>query len=350
MANSFHPKLQPALFTGLVLKKIESVIVHSSMKQHFKTEMYSRDPSSIRKYLNYFEKTSLDLFKPKNSSDKELRWTKLSDSHFLYERPTPYTPISIFKESFENPLKTLNVHVMPFHKSYKNGKQGFKKAKRAILYFHGWGRSSFTIEQLWQFKLFQHAYHADIYAPELPYHHNRNPRGFSGQGFLDADPVRTIEAFRQATIEGCSILSELTLQYDSVAMIGVSLGGHISVMINLLDLFPNEPLFTISCLVGSPLKSNFKNLTISPNLLQAMKNREVMEALTILDFNKIPVKRINDHHFLFGGKYDSLISPESVLNLGKHLKAKTYLVPSGHFTFPVLFPYILHKIAKWPDS
>ena len=323
-------------------KKTESFLINLSIKHHYKKQEYSRDLSSATKYLNYFKHTSLQLFLPVKRKfnipmDKSIR---IGTDHYSISFPTPYNPVPLFDEDFQadKKLHETILHYFPYNK---------KRTSRALIYFHGWGRDSFFVEKQFQFRIFQKAYKADIYALELPYHHNRNPRGFSGQGFLDSDVVRTIEAFRQATIEGYYIYQYLNKIYDDVGAIGVSLGAHILTMFNFLL---NQDMFSLICLVGSPLKLNMRNLSISPNMLRSMKEKDVVSALTLLDFNKIPVKHYNKCQFLFGGKFDLIITPQSVINLGRHIKSKTYMVPTGHFTFPLYFPHICSKIAHWPKN
>ncbi|MHA1983449.1 MAG: hypothetical protein ACW967_03765 [Candidatus Hodarchaeales archaeon] len=331
------------------LKRAESFIISLSIKQHYKQVGYIRDADSTRKYLNYFKHTSLKLFLP---TTKEFKINtdnvvSLAPDHYVIQFPSPYYPVPIFEEDYKKdiPLHKAKLHYFPY-----NIKKRKSRSSRALMYFHGWGRGSFGVEKQFQFKLLQKAYKTDIFAIELPYHHTRNPKPlttFSGQGFLDSDVVRTIEAFRQGTIESYYLYKFLHGIYPEVGAVGVSLGAHILTMLNLLI---DHNMFSLTCLVGSPMKDNIRNLKISPNMLHSIKNREVIQAMSILDFNKIEIKHYNEHQYLFGGRFDSIIAPHTVKKLGKHMKSKTFIVPTGHFTFPLYLPIIVNRIARWPKN
>ncbi|MFW9928104.1 MAG: alpha/beta fold hydrolase [Candidatus Thorarchaeota archaeon] len=327
------------MFSEVVVKKSEAFIINMSMKSHYRKREYVHDDETLRNYLKYFTKTPLKLFLPEKDPGKKIieKFKNLSNNKKTISFSTPFNPVPLFKDEYsaDKELKKVKVHFFPNKK---------RKSKRAIIYLHGWGRDSFRFEEQFQFRIFQNAYHADIYALELPYHHSRNPRGFSGQGFLDGDPIRTIEGFRQATIEAYYLYNILKEVYENVGIIGVSLGAHIVIMFNLVL---KKPIFSLACLVGSPLRENLKNLKISPNLLQILHRKEVIKILTLLDFNKITVKYVNESAYLFGGKFDIIIAPKTVINLGKHIRSKTYILPVGHFTFPLYFPLIVKRIAYW---
>ena len=322
-----------------ILKRGESLVVHASVKNHFKRQLYYRDAQSIKEYLRNFEKTSIKHFLP--ISEPHLldydAITRLTRKYQILSFPSPFKPLEPFDRDYEEVLQRTKVHFFPFN--------GRKRKNRSLIYFHGWGRPNFEIEKRFQFPIFQYTYKADIFAVELPYHLSRNPRGFSGQGFMDGDPVRTIEGFRQATSEGIALYKILRTGYEEVGLCGVSLGGHIVTMLTLLI---KGTQFSLACLVGTPIRDNLVQLSISPNLVHSMKSKIVLETLSILDFSKIkPRNSKNRNFYLFGGKFDSIILPKTVLRLGKHLQANTYFVPTGHFTFPIALPYICTRIAKW---
>lgn len=196
---------------------------------------------------------------------------------------------------------------------------------------------------MWHFRIFQLIYNADIFAIELPYHMSRNPVGFSGQGFLDKDPIRTVEAFRQSIIESMYLYKGLRTIYDDVGISGISLGGHIA---SYIGMFIKEDIFLLPCLAGTPFSQNLKNLRISPNLLNYVRKNNIHLYLKVLDFTNFKTTK-KEKEFLFGGRFDSIIDSKTVLRLGKHLQCKTFIVPTGHFTFAFFLPYITTKIAKW---
>ncbi len=318
----------------------ENTLLLSVVKSHHHDQLYHRDPQEIDEYLALFRAHGLRLFQ---APRVKLPFSEklLAEKRLIMSFPTPYEPLEAFKKDFNSTpsLHRMIVHYFPY-KSRKNS----EGRRRVLIYLHGWGRPSLMAERLWHFPSFQRAYHCDVFALELPYHMSRNPGGFSGQGLLDSDPMRTLEGFRQAIIESLVLYRHLKRWYD-VGFLGVSLGGHLLIIINYLL---QEDFFGIAALVGSPLKENLKKLRISPNLLKSLRNEKVSKALSILDFNKIPVKHRNSNFYLFGGKHDPIIGLHTVLNLGKHLRCPTYILPTGHFTFSFFLPFVTMKIVHWP--
>ncbi len=328
------------MLTELFYRKSESLLIYNAVKSHLKEKTYFRNGNSTKIYLNAFLKHRNNFLPhswPKNPFIADVI-TNRRHSHKIITFKSPYTPLPPFDKDYlkEDVLHHVNVHFYPENDS--------DVPQKALIYLHGWGKNSFVAEEQWHFRIFKNTYKADIFAMELPYHHNRNPGGFSGQGFLDADPVRTLEAFRQATIETIFLYQILKNAYQDVGVAGISLGGHIATM---TDLVLEDDFFNLIALAGTPIVRNLKKLRISPNLMYTIKNKEVQKIFSVLDFKTFPNKREKTRTYLFGGKFDSIISPQTVVELGKHLKCPTYLVPTGHFTFALYLPIITKKIAKW---
>ncbi len=319
----------------------ETTLLLSVLRSHDKSIRYLRSSEDIKRYANVFQDLGIRAFLPS-------RWTIPVDDSLLQNKPlrvtfsTPYEPLEPFRDEF---MKTQELHdvVVHYHPYSRLKNSHVSPKRRLLIYLHGWGRPSLQAERLWHFPILQRAYHADILAFELPYHMSRNPDGFSGQGLLDGDPVRTLEGFRQAVIEAMTLYHSLKEQRD-VGFFGISLGGHLLVMINLLL---QEDFFGLAALVGSPLKENLRRLKISPNLLKSLKDHETARLMSVLDFNQIPVKHQNSRFYLLGGKHDPIIDPTTVLNLGKHLRCPTFIVSSGHFTFSLFLPYITKQLVHW---
>ncbi len=332
---------------GILLNRIvrmsETTLMLSVLRSHQQSMRYVRSSEAIERYVKDFHDRNLDAFLP-SRWNIPLDETMLQGERLRITYPTPYEPLRSFRDDY---MKTPELHHVVAH-YYPHSRRhhdisGNTSRQRLLIYLHGWGRTSLLAEQLWHFSILQRTYHADILALELPYHMSRNPGGFSGQGLLDGDPVRTLEGFRQAIIEAMTLYQVLK-KTRQVGFVGISLGGHLLVMINLLL---HEDFFALAALVGSPLKENLQRLQISPNLLRSLQDRDVARLMSILDFTQIPVKHHNSKFYLVGGKHDPIISPRTVLNLGRHLRCPTYILPSGHFTFSLFLPYITKKMIHW---
>ena len=323
------------------LKRIEIFLILNAIKSHSLKSFYSREQNNIENYFSSLNKRdlyiSLDKLPDLKENLKKLNFD--SKSGFSFSFKSPYRPNPYFKTSWEEMKNFQDVKVHYFPYKHKNK----KKNNRALIYIHGWGKGSLLGERLWHFRIFQRSYKADIFAIELPYHMSRNPAGFSGQGFLDKDPIRTVEAFRQSIIEVMYLYKGLQQIYTEIGVSGISLGGHIA---SYIGMFIPDDMFLLPCLAGTPFTHNLKNLRISPNLLNYVRKNNIHKYLRVLDFTNFKTQKKN-HEYLFGGRFDSIIDTKTVLRLGKHLQCKTYIVPTGHFTFAFSLPYVTTKIAKW---
>ena len=321
------------------LKRMEIFLVLNAMKTHNKDSFYTRDKNAIEQYFKMLTKQDLriSLDKLPDFSPSFKKFPTNSKSNFSFTFKTPYKPNKYFQKSWDEIecCHNVKVHYFPYKKKQQS-------KRKALIYIHGWGKSSLIGERLWHFR-FLSRYKTDIFAIELPYHMSRNPAGFSGQGFLDKDPVRTVEAFRQSIIETMYLYKGLKLIYDKVGLTGISLGGHIA---SYVGMFLSDDIFILQALAGTPFSQNIKNLRISPNLLQYVRTNQITKYLDILDYRNFkPDKK--QHSYLFGGRFDSIIDSKTVLTLGKHLHCPTYIMPTGHFTFAFSLPYIVTKIAKF---
>jgi hypothetical protein len=339
MNISIFKKYTPTIDNSL--KHFETFLILNAMKSHNKRSFFTREKSSIEQYFKTLNKSDFQfsLENLPKFSEKLMKFPIQSKKDFTFSFKTPYKPNKYFKKSFEDIKKFHDVKVNYF--PYK-GKIP-KEKRKALIYIHGWGKGSLITERLWHFRIFQLSYKADIFAIELPYHLSRNPGGFSGQGFLDKDPIRTVEAFKQSIIEVMFLYKGLKAIYKTIGISGISLGGHIA---SYVSLFINDDIFLLPCLAGTPFAQNVKNLRITPNLMNYVRKHNIDKYLEILDFRNFKAIK-KEKLFLFGGRFDSVIDSKTVLRLGKHLQCKTYIMPTGHFTFAFSLPYITTKIAKW---
>ena len=321
------------------LKRMEIFLILNAMKSHAQKSCYTREKSSVEQYFKALSDRELEISLDKLPEFPDLKnFPITSKANLTFSFKTPYKPNKYFKKSWEEMKKLHNVKVHFY--PYKHKKT---EDRKALIYIHGWGKESLLGERLWHFRIFQLKYKADIYAIELPYHISRNPAGFSGQGFLDQDPVRTVEAFRQSIIEAMYLYKGLKQLYNQIGFAGISLGGHI---VSYIGMFLKEDIFLLQCLAGTPFSYNVKRLRISPNLLTYMRNNNIEKYLQVLDYRNFTTEK-KENAYLFGGRFDSVIDSKTVVKLGKHLECATFIMPTGHFTFAFSLPYIVTKIAKW---
>jgi hypothetical protein len=303
-------------------------------------------PEIISNYLNFYKKDPRKIFNiPKERL--EIHWTRKIKrgffQHSIGSSVSTYEPLSevILEDCKCQPIKNLYIHL------YNKNKSSVKNDV-ALLFIHGYAESHFIFHEQFYFRLFYEQFKTDVYALELPYHHKRQPSDspFSGAYFLDGNPVRMLEAFRQSIIEIRLIVEELKEKYDRVILFGISLGGHLvglsTQLIRDVDI--------IAALAGPflfRLATKTKIVPIANNYVTQHKEKGMTSYYKILyptNLKYFYPFTTNKNTVIIGGLYDRIVPFEFVKDLSKILQKPILTYPGGHLTILFWLKNLLSRI------
>ncbi len=300
----------------------------------------------IQKYLPYYKKNPRTFFALDTKIENTIIWKDSVKRGMFCESIgsaySPYQPKSgvLFSDSKFDPIKQLIVH--------KYQRKNVKNQKTAFLFIHGYAESHFIFHEQFYFRLTYNQFKSDIYALELPYHHHRVPYDspFSGAYFLNGNPVRMLEAFRQSIIEIQFLVNYLKKNYERVILFGVSLGGH---LVAIASQFVAD-IDCITALAGPFLFGLASKLNIVP-----IANRGILQhkELGLASYYKILYSAnlkyfhpytTNQNTAIIGGIYDRIVPFNLVSKLARMLQKPLYRYPGGHLTLLVGFRLLIAHI------
>lgn len=172
----------------------------------------------------------------------------------------------------------------------------------------------------------------------IPYHIERTPRGtWSGELAISGNLLRTIEAFRQATIEARTIINWLktAINPEKIGILGVSLGGWIGS--NLLHL-PTELDFAILVIpavsptaglwetrIGTPIRKDLEKLGMTKESYERLvKPVNPLSYPPTLNVQKIQIVR---------AKYDQCVPGYALEKYCQFLgRPQVKIYRQGHFS------------------
>ncbi|MFW9991407.1 MAG: alpha/beta hydrolase [Candidatus Odinarchaeota archaeon] len=303
--------------------------------------------------MKFYKKDPRKLFLTRFKLTKDgFAWTKQIKRgvfrHSTGSRLTPYKPVS--PEPFNDPK--YNPALRLICQQYQHKKLDGNKSKTAFLFIHGYAESQFRLHELWYFRLFSGIFDSDVYALELPYHHNREPvdSPFSGAYFLNGNPVRMLEAFRQSIQEILFLVNYLQERYERVVLFGISLGGH---LVALASQFV-ENTGVIAALASPFLFKIASRINIAPvsnEIVADLRDKGFASWYKILypcnlKYFAMPEYTTNRNTAIIGGMYDRIVPLTSVQELASLLEKPLFSYPGGHLS---LFPWLsrlLHQVKE----
>ena len=307
---------------------------------------FALTPQIIESYLQFYRKDPRKIFNISKLA-LDLHWTKKIKRGFFHHSIgsalSPYEPISssVLADGKYDSVKNLYVHC------YQKNNNTVKN-NTAFLFIHGYAESHFIFHEQFYFRMFYDQFKTDIYALELPYHHKRQPidSPFSGAYFLNGNPVRMLEAFRQSVMEIQLLINQLKEQYKRVILFGISLGGHLvgisTQLVNNIDI--------ITALAGPFL---FRLATRTKIVPVANKYIKQHEAQGLTSYYKIlyPTNlkyfkpyTTNHNTAIIGGVYDRIVPFDFVQDLSNLLHKQQFSYPGGHLSLLLWLKNLLSKI------
>ena len=220
------------------------------------------------------------------------------------------------------------------------------RRRPSLLYLHGWLQPETPMEEV--FVLTQLALRLDLDVVQLqpPYHGRRRPQmsRFSGELYLSADLLRTIEAIRQNVIEARELTSWLLAAgHGPVGVSGLSMGGVLTLGLAALDerfafAAPMVAHLDVGAVIGdgpalAPVRAALARHGWSP--------RQVTELMGSFGWNELQPAVPPERQMWVAARYDRFFRPRKVRALwerwgrpeiywyeGGHMEIATHLWPA----------------------
>jgi predicted esterase len=304
-------------------------------------------PRVVNAYLPFYKKDPRKIFTPAPKVLK-IHWSKAKERGLFRESigtlTSPYTPVvnDVFNEPKFDPVKNMIIH------RYKRKKKDNQKT--AVLFIHGYAESHFIFHEQFYFRFLANQFKSNIFALELPYHLQRQPKKspFSGAYFLNGNPVRMFEAFRQSIHEIKLVIDYLRGKYDKIILYGSSLGGHL--VAHLSQLVDDIDIITA---LASPflfkLATKTNIVPIAHNSVSQLGAENLTSYFKILyptNMKYYTPHTTNERTAIIGGEYDRIVPFEMVQDLGKMLHKPIFPYPGGHLTILIWFRPLLRQIDR----
>ncbi|MFX0085390.1 MAG: hypothetical protein ACFFAU_06925 [Candidatus Hodarchaeota archaeon] len=301
----------------------------------------------IQTYMSFYGKDPRKFFLINQLSIiPEITWTRERvRGPFLHSTgytKTLYKPLSpILQGEKFNPVFYLITQRYLSKKFYRK-----KKPETVVLFIHGFAEESFKLQEQGYFRLFNHIFHSDIFALELPYHFHRQPSDspFSGAYYLNGNPVRMLESIRQSIQEIIHLVTIFKELYSRIILFGISLGGH---LIAMASQFIEE--VDIIAALASPFlfKLNPHIVPISSNIVNQVKREGHTDYYKILystNLKYFAPHTTNRNTTIIGGRYDRIVPFSQAKELAIMLEKPLFAYPGGHISIIFWLHSILHQI------
>jgi pimeloyl-ACP methyl ester carboxylesterase len=250
--------------------------------------------------------------------------------HFTF--PSAYRPLGeAFAARYDDYTETHTVHGWRY--------RPFSGHSRAtLLFMHGWTEGDYRWEEHTWFPWLCRDCGYTVVALVHPYHGARKPAAarFSGEFFLSADLVRSVEACRQAVIDARSTLTWLLGEaHDPVGISGISLGAFMTYLLLCAD---GRPAFALPILGhGELLGGHNESATLVKNVLRGIQAqgldeqtlRPLLRPVTALEMRP----RLAPGRILpINGQFDAIVTADKARQLFEAWEIPQVVwLPVGHF-------------------
>lgn len=176
----------------------------------------------------------------------------------------------------------------------------------------------------------------EVWLPRLPAHMERTPAGaVSGGHCLSADLVATGKAVALAVEETCGLASWLRHSgHRRVGVWGISLGGWVAALASTVrDDWDAAALWTpvvdpVEALNHSPLTESIRSRLDASAVNSAASERVLRGFAAIHRRALLPAARV----LVIAGRYDNVVSVESIETLGANWGVDPVWAPHGHIS------------------
>lgn len=226
--------------------------------------------------------------------------------------------------------------------------KGARPARTIALVVPGWGRSDRRVEDRFCGWLVSGGIDVALLTP--PYHLERTPTEcYSGELFISANLLWTVENFRQLTAEIRLLVQQMRRHYDYVALIGISSGGFQAGLASLGE--PVDALIPImtGCRLGSITFHGISARYVRRDCEQrGVDEAALNRAWSICDLDVVGHATRARHIKQYIMRYDSLVPTQYQEALWEVYKRPDRCdVPSSHYGVYFYLRSICEDIARW---
>ena len=254
--------------------------------------------------------------------------------------PSTYRPLSdTFARRYATYPETHTVHGRRYRPYPWHGPQGHvRRGSRAtLLLLHGWTRGDYWWEERSIIPWLCRDCGYTVVALVHPYHGARKPARarFSGEFFISADLVRTVEACRQAVIDARTALNWLLEEgNETVGITGISLGAFMTYLLLCADDRPAfaVPLLGHGDLLDGPGESSLTKHIYRGYRAQRLDPKTLSPKLRPLIARAMRPQLAPERILPINGLYDAIVTPEKSRQLFKAWEIPQVIwLPAGHF-------------------
>jgi hypothetical protein len=229
--------------------------------------------------------------------------------------------------------------------------RGATPKRTALVFAPGWPRPDQGLEERIAAQLVERG--IDVALLTVPFQQTRTPRGaWSGEYFISANMLWTVENFRQFVAEIRLVVRRLRTQYDSVALLGLSSGGvHAGLAAYCEDVDFYIPVMS-ACDIGGLMWGSSITRDFRAELrAKGITRGDVENYWSIADIARLRTPIRARHVFQVVTRYDGIVPPAFQdalwVALGRPERAE---LPTSHFGIVFFVDTLADLIAGFMDA
>lgn len=275
---------------------------------------------------------------------KQSHYVQLDDFQLIkLDGMSMFVPCSVPKISFDQQKaeQSYSIGKFAYHCSESNSHalgeyhlSGFHREAVNVILVHGWRMDSLAkLEKLFLKKFKQEKY--NLFFVKLPHHFERAQNAsYSGEHFISADVMGTVEHVRQAVMEIRALIQWIKHnEYGKVVLLGVSLGGYIT---NLVSVVEEKIDALVSVLYANKLSYAIWHTPVGRYIKQDIEQNgftyeQLQQCWRMIEPEYWSPKLARDRILLLSGQYDCYvhgIDSQQLWQNWKRPERKNY--PCGH--------------------
>ncbi len=300
---------------------------------------------------------AVDEAKNQYSSKFDLPSWSIDEGEEFYSLATSSDPLEItdnsviFKSDITTPEKENN--------TFECIVTGSGSKEHAIIVFHHW----YARNRYPKFAKFFASKGITVVEVTLPYHFNRGNSESAEEKLLSADIGRTVQAMRQAVLDGRKVVAWLhELGFAKISVVGMCIGGTVAGLVAAHDRKVDKAVLMVTPMSPADLVWTAETMKPLRQRIEAnmtLKDLRAAWSIISLEMHTFGLTRPRLETMFILGEEDSISRPkesEWVINFLQETghSPKLLSLGSGHSSIGI-FPYnviaawkVLHFLKEWP--